>query len=297
MFRKKRAHRHKQLELSLHRPREKDRNFHKGGRSFYFFDFDDNIAVLGTPTYIFHKETGKEKVITSGEFAEHNREIGKSGIYKNFRICLDDVSGSFRNFRDRDMSALEKVFLGKKQFFLEDLIHALGCPEQKWKGPSWDCFYHAIHNGRPISLITARGHAPQTIKRGIKQFVQEGFLSRKPNYLSIYPVSHPPTKIELGLGKNASVAELKRAAIRKSVERAFKKYGYNPHHRFGMSDDDPKNLELVVAEMTDLKKDYPENSFFVIETKKGSYLKKEIFTDHLDINEVSHSLQLNLPIL
>ena len=43
-----------------------------------------------------------------------------------------------------------------------------------------------------------------------------------------------------------------------------------------MSDDDPKNIQLVVEEMTRLKSRYPEMSFFMIETHKGDFVKHEI---------------------
>ena len=52
----------------------------------------------------------------------------------------------------------------------------------------------------------------------------------------------------------------------------------NPNlaRRFGMSDDDPKNVELITAEMKELKKVYPEMSFFVIQTFEDSYVKTEV---------------------
>ncbi len=284
-----------QLELAIPKPFELDRNFHKGGRSFYFFDFDDNIAYLRTPTFLFHKDTKKELVITSGEFAKVAPYIGKSGFLKDYEIDFDDRRGSFRNFRDRDINALHRI-AGKKQYFVQDLMEALGCPDTKWKGPSWSCFYHAVHNLRPISLITARGHHPVTIKKGIKQFVRDGFLPQEPNYLSIYPVNHPQTRSELSDRNDVSVAELKQIAIRKSVEKAFIKYGENPHHRFGMSDDDPRNIELIIEEMIALKKVYSENSFFVIETHSGQYYKKEIFVDHIKSHKIKKPEQLDLPL-
>jgi hypothetical protein len=60
------------------------------------------------------------------------------------------------------------------------------------------------------------------------------------------------------------------------VLKAIELYGYSPYHRFGMSDDDHKNVELISEEMRLLKSDYPEMSFFVIETFKNSYKKYEI---------------------
>jgi hypothetical protein len=43
-----------------------------------------------------------------------------------------------------------------------------------------------------------------------------------------------------------------------------------------MSDDDHKNIELIAEEMRSLKSEYPEMSFFVIETHKDSFSKYEI---------------------
>ncbi|NQZ02705.1 MAG: hypothetical protein HRT45_18740, partial [Bdellovibrionales bacterium] len=124
------------MELALMRPREPDRNRHLGGRSFYFFDFDDNIAFLSTPCFVFHKDTGSEVVMNSGEFARVSGSIGKTGAFADYKIDYNDQSGTFRCFRDKDMSFLHKL-MGQKQAFVEDIAAALGHPDVHWKGPSW----------------------------------------------------------------------------------------------------------------------------------------------------------------
>ena len=265
-----------QLDLGFAREPERDRNFHLGGRSFYFFDFDDNIAFLSTPLILFHKESGVEHSISSGEFAHHHQNIGRLGPYRDYELRFCDVTGTFRNFRDHNPHELEK--LGKKsQIFVEDLTEALGMPDVQWKGPSWECFYHASFNQRPVSLITARGHHPNTIKSGIDVLVERKILPVSPNYLSIFPVSHIETRQILGdVDLKMSTAELKQRAISMSVEQAIAQYGYSPHHRFGMSDDDPKNIQLIIEEMTRLKSKYPEMSFFMIETHEGNFIKHEV---------------------
>ena len=112
---------------------------------------------------------------------------------------------------------------------------------------------------------------------GINLMVRDGHLPHTPNYLSIYPVSNPDVRLELGDKKLVqSVPELKRAAIRESVEKAIQVYGHSPYHRFGMSDDDPKNVELITEEMKELKRKYSDMSFFVIYTKQNTFEKKEI---------------------
>ena len=271
-----------QLELPIVREIAPDRNADKGGRSFYFFDFDDNIAFLSTPIFIFHKDTGAELKLSSGEYAQAHRQVGKDGVYADYRIDFCDQKGSFRCFRDRDIGWLE-LLLGKRQFFVQDLADALGFPDLQWKGPSWSCFYHATLNRRPLSMITARGHRPETIREGLRLMVRKNILPHEPNYLSIYPVTN--TDVRLALGDTTltqSVADLKRAAIRASVERAVEVYGANPHHRFGMSDDDPHNIELIVRELTALKNRFPEMSFFVIETQAGRFVKWEVYQDRTE---------------
>ena len=265
-----------QLSFDMLVPKESDRNFHLGGRSFYFFDLDDNVAFLSTPIIIFHKKTEIEIPLSSGEFAHENKNIGISGPYADYYVNFNDAHGSFRHFRDKELHPLE-IKEGKKQGFVEDILKAMKELDTHWKAPSWDYFYHATYNQRPVSLITARGHHPNTIMEGMEQMVKAGYLPHSPNYHSIYPVSNPDIRKDLGdVNLNLSVAELKKHAIRASVEKAIELYGHSPFHRFGMSDDDHKNVELITEEMRDLKRKYPEMSFFVIETFKDSFSKREI---------------------
>ncbi|KYG62580.1 hypothetical protein AZI87_14860 [Bdellovibrio bacteriovorus] len=282
-----------QLELGINRSPEKDRNFHLGGRSFYFFDFDDNIAFLTTPLILFHKTDRHEVKISSGDFAQYHQSIGKSGPYADYDLDFCDMTGTFRNFRDHHIEDIEKL-QGKKQIFVQDVAEALGFPDFQWKGPSWECFYHATFNQRPLSVITARGHHPETLKDGIRVFVQNKLLPLEPNYLSVYPVSHKETRALLGDAElKEGTAELKQRAIRASVETAIETYGYNPHHRFGMSDDDPKNIQLIAEEMTRLKARFPEMSFFLIETQHGNFVKHEIKLGGLRGEKVENLSQLS----
>lgn len=265
-----------QLEIPIPRIPERDRNFHLGGRSFYFFDFDDNILFLSTSIFVFSKNTGEELSLSSGEWARHHHTIGREGPYRDYEIRYDEKTGSFRNFRDHHPEELERIGL-RQQLFIEDLASALNLPDLQWKGPSWECFYHAAFNQRPVSLITARGHHPETLKEGVRLMVNRRLLSLEPNYLSIFPVSNPDTRRELGdVDLTLSIAELKQRAIRASVEKALEVYGDSPHHRFGMSDDDPKNIQLIIEEMVRLKTRFPGMSFFIIETHNGQFLKREV---------------------
>jgi len=286
-----------QMEFDFHRPLEKDRNWQHGGKSFYFFDFDDNVAYLSTPIVVFNRDNGSEILLSSGEFARENRDIGKRGKYKNFFMDFNDERGSFRNFRDKDFSLAQRIS-GHKQSFVRDIEEAMKNADESWKAPSWNCFYHATYNQRPMSVITARGHRSDTIKQGIEMMVREGHLPYSPNFLSIYAVSNPETRLALGdESLKASVPELKKGAIRESVEKAIAEYGYSDYHRFGMSDDDPTNVELITEEMKELKRKYPKMSFFVIQTFKDSFSKVEVLenkTRNIITKKESKASQLNL---
>jgi hypothetical protein len=284
-----------QMELPLSRPLEQDRNFHLGGRSFYFFDFDDNVVYLTTPIVIFDKKNGEEKLLSSGEWANFHHTIGSEGPFKDYIIDYDDDKGSFRYFRDKQLSFIDKISR-RKQVFLTDIEQAINQHNYSWKAPSWNCFYHAIYNKRPISVITARGHYQETIKKGIQLLVDQGHLPHAPNYLSIFPVTNPDvrkTKLQ-DPELTKSVATLKKTAIRLSVEKAIQKYGMSPYHRFGMSDDDPKNVELITEELKSLKKDYPEMSFYVIQTFRDYYEKTEVIASNIPKRPLLETSQLSL---
>ncbi len=286
-----------QMAFELNKPFEKDRNHSLGGKSFYFFDFDENIAFLNTPTILFHKKTNREIFISGTEFSLSHENIGRRGPYKDYRIVPDDQTGSFRNFRDQKISKIKKAF-GKKQKFIDDIKLTLKTNPTEWQGPSWSCFYHAVFNKRPLALITARGHSPETIKQGVREFVKAGFLPHEPNYLSVMPVNDSETKESLLQGQDfESVSQLKKIAIKRAFKKAIEVYGDKPH-RFGMSDDDKKNIQLITEAMHELKIDNPNLSFFVIETSHGQFTKKEIFLPRVNPNKTSikNTSQLHLPL-
>lgn len=271
----------RQQELQIARPRHPDRNAAQGGKSFYFFDLDENIFSIESAHYVFHKKTKEMLEVPGKQFWEEIDNIGKKGFLKDYEVLLDD-DGSFRRFRD------SPELPSHQQPFFEDLSLAL--KQGDWMGPSWNQFHHAVYNQRPVALITARGHHPETVKAGLKLFTEKNILPSDPNYLAVLPVSHPQVTEQLGGG---TVPELKRKAIRFAVEEAFRQYGYNDHHRFGMSDDDPKNVKKIIDEFIALKKDYPSVAFFIIETTKGKCNKWEIYPDHAERKRIEPSLQLS----
>lgn len=140
-----------------------------------------------------------------------------------------------------------------------------------------------------MAIITARGHSPETLQAGIRVLVENELILCEPNYLAIFAVGNAQVADEL-LARVSDDAEraaiaalrdktaaLKRIAIRQAVESALEKYGAEPEHRFGMSDDDPQNVDLIVKAMCDCKNKHPDKRFFVINTHEGEWVKLEVF--------------------
>jgi hypothetical protein len=270
-----------QVALAIPDERERDRNFHLGGRSFYFFDFDDNIVHLQTKILIFNKTTGEEHPVPTGDFPVVSKTVGVKGShFENWEIREDPLTGSFRNFRELPRENLN----GKPQPLIQDMLEALQNPFSEWRGPSWGFFLKAVNNNRPISVVTARGHHPHTIRRAVNLLVQSRELDAHPNYLSVYPVSFPDTRRQLGdVDSTWSTARLKKEAIKFAVRDAFACYGENPYHRFGMSDDDPHNVELILEAMRELKVEFPENAFFAFNTFGGKIVREEALLEGTSI--------------
>lgn len=266
---------------------EPDRNFEKGGRSFYFFDFDDNVIHLQTKIILFHRETDEELAVNTTDFATIHPLLGRAGSpYADYVLRENPpTTGSFRNFRELP----KELLAGRPQPLVGDMLQALQHPFLEWRGPSWDFFVHAVNNNRPIAIITARGHHPHTIRRAINILVESRDLQASPNYLSVYPVSHPESRLYLGDAEEAwSTTQLKKAAIKAAVTDAFACYGENPHHRFGMSDDDPSNIAVIREAMLELKSVYPENAFFLFNTHGRKLLREEILIDGSNVEELEN---------
>ena len=123
---------------------------------YYAFDWDDNIVHM--PTKIILKtEDGNEIGMSTDDFAEYRSEIGK----KPFQYKGDTVVGfaddPFRNFRTA----------GDKDFLIDAM--------RAKTGPAFHDFREAINNGSIFSIITARGHNPNTLKEAVYNYIIDGF--------------------------------------------------------------------------------------------------------------------------
>ena len=215
------------------------------------FDLDDNIASLATKIVLFEKGTGNEREVSTTEFAEIREHIGKSGEFANYEIKDDNpAQGSFRNFRDsRDPGV-----------FARDLASAMSSGD--WRGPSWSAFQQAMSSPQTAkwsTIITARGHFPNTIHAGLRSLLDQGFLKHTPPRENIFPVGLPGLALggETVAPSAAKVTvmesyldRLQDAPFGPSAQRVISPNGGRDRrfmHLWGFSDDDYGTFKKTVA--------------------------------------------------
>src|SRR5690606_11076834 len=70
-----------------------------------------------------------------------------------------DYTKASSNFRDTEEGSM----------FLNDVIDAI---TNKKFAPSYDAFKKCLISGKLFAIVTARGHEPQTIRRGTEYFIE-----------------------------------------------------------------------------------------------------------------------------
>jgi len=123
---------------------------------YYAFDWDDNIVHM--PTKIILKtEDGNEVGMSTDDFAEYRSEIGKKPFKYKGETIVGFAEEPFRNFRTA----------GDKDFLVDAMRAKLG--------PAFNDFKEAINNGSIFSIITARGHNPNTLKQAVYNYIIHRF--------------------------------------------------------------------------------------------------------------------------
>jgi hypothetical protein len=248
---------------------------------YYAFDWDDNIATM--PTRIMLKdEDGNPVGMTTEDFAHYRHKIGKEDFEYDGKIIVGYDEEPFRNFKTA----------GDKAFLVDAMLAK--------PGPAWNDFVEAINNGSIFSIITARGHNPNTIKEAVYNYIISGFnginkdellknvkkfrnfadedelsdIELIKSYLDLckfYPVT-------FGKGSAASPEEEKVKALEEFVDyikelsqRIHKKAFLKNNVRnfftptIGFSDDDIKNVEAIKKHF----EDKPDNIIKTYSTSGG----------------------------
>jgi hypothetical protein len=119
---------------------------------YYAFDWDDNICFMPTQIMVI-TENEDEVGMSTEDFAEHRHQIGVEPFNYKGTTVVGYAPNPFRNFRTE----------GDKRFVIDSMIAS--------PGPSWNDFVECINGGSIFSIITARGHNPETLKEATYNFI------------------------------------------------------------------------------------------------------------------------------
>ena len=235
---------------------------------YYAFDWDDNILQMPTEIVVTN-DKGDEIGMSTEDFAEYRVQIGKEPFNYKGETIVGYAPDAFRNFTTK----------GDKQFLIDAM--------KAKPGPAWADFVEAVNNGSIFSIITARGHNPDTLKEGVFNMIVSDHMGINKNLLiknlkkyrditglddkndleiireymdllKFYPVS-------FGQGESAaSPEELKVMAMKEFinyVKQQAKSLGKKLYikddvrnkfvPRIGFSDDDLRNVELMKKHFED----------------------------------------------
>tara|TARA_R100001443_G_scaffold117398_1_gene142049 strand:+ start:3540 stop:4394 length:855 start_codon:yes stop_codon:yes gene_type:complete len=249
----------------------------------YSFDWDDNILKMPTTIKMLRKTDDGWVGVNVG--TEEFALVRDSDDYK-----LDE--GAFDNFIDEDA-------------FLMDLEKALGMGSF---APSFDKFKEALIYANPISIITARGHDPIVLRKGMDLVIAHTFNEEElgrmiDNIQQTYPELdgqnpeiilktyldsheyHPVTsktftdKFGLEGGSAANPEENKKIALRDYVTNIVSKASQmvsmgNEKLSVGFSDDDLGNINAIIPFIKEvLQVEFPDVDFIVYDTSEGGMNK------------------------
>jgi hypothetical protein len=124
----------------------------------YGFDWDDNILEMPTKIYLKSDE-GSVVGMSTEDFANYRSQIGSKPFKYKKHIIVGFDDDAFRDFRRPDT-------------FLRDTKKAI---LKNKTAPSFKKFKENLIYANPFSIITARGHDPKVIRKGVRMFVDYVF--------------------------------------------------------------------------------------------------------------------------
>ena len=120
----------------------------------YMFDWDDNILFM--PTKIRMEKKTPQGWVGVEVSTEEFRDLRKD---PNYRLLNNDPIKAYHNFRDDNQ-------------YIIDINTAL---DGEKYGPSYEKFIEAIEYVHPFSIITARGHSPGALRKGVAELIFHAF--------------------------------------------------------------------------------------------------------------------------
>ena len=142
-------------------------NTQVAGRDFkyYVFDWDDNI--LHMPTRIYLEKLGRDGAWRPVSVSTSTYALVRTDE-KRYRFPRSGGrEAAFRDFQDVPGEVANQAFIRDTQAALRRI--AAG----ETPGPSFETLRKTLREGRIFAIVTARGHAPDTIREAVKLFIDE----------------------------------------------------------------------------------------------------------------------------
>ncbi len=131
---------------------------------YYIFDWDDNI--LHMPTYIH-----LERKLANGTWVPHLVSTALFSVIRNdtvhYRPPNGDWEAAFVEFRDFTDNT-ESKFLSDARTSITRTLDG-----QEKIPPSFNTFRKTLVEGRFFAIVTARGHKPETLRKGVEMFIEK----------------------------------------------------------------------------------------------------------------------------
>jgi hypothetical protein len=128
------------------------------GRELHYasFDWDDNILHMPTVIHMDQKVGSKwlPVDVSTSDFAKVRNDK------ENYRLRDNSGDLAFSEFRDFGPRG-QKAFLEDTKKALSEGLYA----------PSWDAFIKTLSDGAIFSIITARGHEPESIRESVEYII------------------------------------------------------------------------------------------------------------------------------
>lgn len=269
-----------------------DRDF-----KYYIFDWDDNILHMPTRIHL-------EKRMPDGTWQPHSVSTAAFAVVRSDKAHYRAPGGvwdsAFVEFQD-EADGSESRFLTDTRISLEKVLRGEIPP-----GPSFDTLRETLREGRLFAIVTARGHAPESLKKAVRLFIDVVLTAEEREemmcnlrgyracfdhltafgtdeeelayYLSLnryHAVTHPAFKRWMAESSGGAVSSenAKQFAIRDFVEhviRILARTGAGALRRpvsVGFSDDDIGNVRAIERFIQEeLAKRFPAVKFCVYDT-------------------------------
>jgi len=263
---------------------------------FYILDWDNNILHMPTRIHLEKRQpdgSWQPHPVSTSMFSAERKGIDMV----NYRPLDGDWKKAFAEFRDT-ANITENRFLRDATTAIDRVLKA---PEHA--APSFKAFKRTLIEGRLFAIVTARGHSAETLKKGVRLFIdrvlspaeREEMMASLRGYRACFDnvenfgtdedeldyyfnlnhyhaVSSPAFEARMAeeCGGEVGQEERKLLAIRDFIVHVIRilesTTGLGKPISVGFSDDDPGNVHAVINYIDELKRLFPNVKFVVYDT-------------------------------